>query len=90
LANSPRVSWVVDIVGVAVRRKRESVDEEVETLARCTTKSSVKVDFVTESPSRRSADEPPPSRHSAAILMVDEIEVKGRCRVVALGSPATV
>jgi putative transposase len=77
------------LAGVSTRRferTREPVGEEVEAAARSTSKSSVSRDFVAKTKenlldlmSRRLDDV------RLAVLMLDGIELKGRCCVVALG-----
>jgi len=77
------------LAGVSTRRfqrTREPVGTEVEASARCTSKSSVSRDFVAKTTeqliglmSRRLDD------IRLAALMLDGIELKGRCCVVALG-----
>ena len=77
------------LAGVSTRRfgrTREPVGSEVEASARSTSKSSVSRDFVAKTTeqlvglmSRRLDDV------RLAALMLDEIELKGRCCVVALG-----
>jgi transposase-like protein len=77
------------LAGVSTRRferTREPVGEQVEASARCTSKSSVSRDFVAKTTeqllglmSRRLDD------IRLAALMLDGIELKGRCCVVALG-----
>jgi putative transposase len=77
------------LAGVSTRRfhrTREPVGSEVEASARCTSKSAVSRDFVAKTTeqlialmSRRLDD------IRLAALMLDGIELKGRCCVVALG-----
>lgn len=77
------------LAGVSTRRfqrTREPVGEEIETAARSTSKSSVSRDFVAKTKenlidlmSRRLDDV------RLGALMLDGIELKGRCCVVALG-----
>ncbi len=77
------------LAGVSTRRftrTREPVGEQVETAARSTSKSAVSREFVAKTAEtlaalmRRRLDDV-----RLAVLMLDGIELKGRCCVVALG-----
>jgi transposase-like protein len=77
------------LAGVSTRRygrTLESLGEELEAQARCTSKSSVSRDFVAKTKENllelmsRSLQD-----IRLAVLMLDGIELKGRCCVVALG-----
>ncbi|MGH2832238.1 MAG: IS256 family transposase [Solirubrobacteraceae bacterium] len=77
------------LAGVSTRhfqRTREPVGEQVEQAARSTSKSSVSRDFVAKTKENLLAlMSRPLSDIRLAALMIDGIELKGRCAIVALG-----